>query len=95
MTIVRFTIPLPAAHAFVNAMILTTADAASCGDQRFEFEDTNSTNETRIGCSVALAEVMLEALQRIRGFSCDDELSFALSEGVISVRRAIVAHGGS
>ena len=95
LAIVRFTIPLPAAHAFVEAMISTRLAPLSRGEQYFEFEDTNAANETRIGCSVSVAKVLLEELQRIRCSSCDDELSFALSEGVILVRHAIAAAGGS
>ena len=84
-----------AAHALLDEAVFARGSSFGLGDSEIEFEDSDSADETRIGCSVLLARFVLGELRRIGTRSQHDvELSFALTEAAILVRRAIAAHDG-
>jgi hypothetical protein len=93
MTAIRFVLPLMAAHALLDEAVFARESSFGLGDSEIEFEDSDSADETRIGCSVLVAGLILDELRRIGTRSQHEvELSFALTEAAIIVRRAIAAH---
>jgi hypothetical protein len=95
MTAVQITVPLAAAHALLNENVFARGPSADLDDSDVEFEDSNSADETRIGCSVSMAKFILSELRRIGARPQHDvEVSFALTQAAIIVGRAIAADDG-
>jgi hypothetical protein len=92
---VQLTLPLAAAHALLDEDVFARGSSVGLDDSDLEFEDSNSAAETRIRCSVSLARFLLTELRRISARSQDDvELSFALTQAAIIVRRSIATQDG-
>jgi hypothetical protein len=86
-------LPLAAAHALLDESVFARGSMTGVDDSEVEFEDSNSVNETRIGCSTAMARFILSELRSIGVRSQHDvELSFALTEAAIIVHRAIAGN---
>lgn len=90
---VVFTIPLSSAHALLAEEVFARGTTAGHEEPGFDFQDSNSGDETHIRCSVPMARFILKELQRLGARAqYDVVLSFALTEAAVSVRRAMVAH---
>lgn len=95
MTAIRFTIPFAAAHALLKEAVFAHGPAAAFDEDDAEFQDSESADETRIGCSARMARFILEELRRVsRRSQFDLELSSALTEAAIIVQRAVLRHSG-
>jgi hypothetical protein len=98
MSVLRFQIPLTAAHAVL------AEEAFGCRNPsvfenpilEYDLQESDSAGETPIGCSIGIAVVLLLELRRLgSGPVHDAELSFALTQAMITVQRAITAHLGT
>jgi hypothetical protein len=95
MTAVQLALPLAAAHALIGEDVFARGSAVGLDNSDLAFENGISPDETRIGCTVAMAGFILKELRRMGAHSQHDvELSFALTQAAIIVRRAIAAHDG-
>jgi hypothetical protein len=93
VSIIRFMIPLAAAHALVDEAVFARGAAAGFDAPDFEFQDSNSGAETQIRCSAPMARFILKEVRRLGARSpYDVELSFAFTEAAVIVQRAINAH---
>jgi hypothetical protein len=91
MTTIRFTIPFRAAHALLADAVFARGTAAGLEGPGYEFEDSNTANETSIGCSVPMGLFIVKELRRlvIGTARYDAEFARALREAADIVERAI------
>jgi hypothetical protein len=95
MNVLRFQIPLGAARALLAEDAFGGGDASRFEDPILEcdLKYSDSAGETQIGCSAGVAAVILLELRRLVSRSAHDaELSFALTQAVITVQRAVTSH---
>ena len=96
MNRVRFTLALAAEHALLADAVFARASVSVSADRLLEFEDGRGYDETRVVCSCSMATFLLKEMHRIAAMTeTDAEVSFALTESAIAVRRAIAAEAGS
>jgi GNAT superfamily N-acetyltransferase len=91
MTTIRFTIPFRAAHALLAEAVLTRGTAAGLEGPAYEFEDSNTTNKTRIACSVPMGLFIVKDLRRL-GIGTpryDAEFAKAMCDAADIVEKAI------
>jgi hypothetical protein len=88
--VIHFILSTQAAHTLRDTSVLAPRPSWGSGDLEFEFEGTKTSGEIRIACTVSMARFILAELGRMGADPHNDvELSFALTEAAIIVRRAL------
>ena len=65
MSTIGFMIPLTAAHALLDEAVFARGAAAGFDAPGLEFQDSNSSAETQIACSIPMAWFILKELRRL------------------------------